>query len=46
MFKTNEQIVFKGRSLSGYKTHKELLSIPAHKGNANHNHVKIPPTLV
>jgi hypothetical protein len=25
------------------KTHEEMLTIPTHKGNANQNHVKIPP---
>jgi hypothetical protein len=25
------------------KTHKEMLNIPGHKGNANQNHVKMPP---
>jgi hypothetical protein len=25
------------------KTHEEILNIPGHKGNANQNHVKIPP---
>jgi hypothetical protein len=23
--------------------HKEMLTIPGHKGNANQNHTKIPP---
>jgi hypothetical protein len=25
------------------KTHEKMLTIPGHKGNANQNHVKIPP---
>jgi hypothetical protein len=25
------------------KTHEKMLTIPAHKGNANKNHIKIPP---
>jgi hypothetical protein len=25
------------------KTHEEMLTITGHKGNANENHVKIPP---
>jgi hypothetical protein len=25
------------------KTHEEMLNIPFHKGNANHNPVMIPP---
>jgi hypothetical protein len=25
------------------KTHEKILTIPGHKGNANQNHVKIPP---
>jgi hypothetical protein len=25
------------------KTHEKLLTIPGHKGNANQNHIKIPP---
>jgi hypothetical protein len=25
------------------KTHKKMLTIPGHKGNANQNHTKIPP---
>jgi hypothetical protein len=25
------------------KTHEEMLNIPSHKGNANQNHIKIPP---
>jgi hypothetical protein len=25
------------------KTHEEMLNIPCHKGNANQNHIKIPP---
>jgi hypothetical protein len=25
------------------KTHEKMLTIPSHKGNANHNHTKIPP---
>jgi hypothetical protein len=28
------------------KTHEEMPTIPGHKGNANQNHVKIPPTPV
>jgi hypothetical protein len=24
------------------KTHKEMLNIPGHEGNANQNHIKIP----
>jgi hypothetical protein len=24
-------------------THEEMLNIPDHKGNANQNHIKIPP---
>jgi hypothetical protein len=34
---------FKGRSPNGQKTHKKMLTIPGHKGNANQNHIKIPP---
>jgi hypothetical protein len=34
---------YKGRSLNGQKTHEEMLDIPDHKGNANQNHIKIPP---
>jgi hypothetical protein len=34
---------FKGRSPNGQKTHKKMLTIPGHKGNANQNHTKIPP---
>jgi hypothetical protein len=25
------------------KTHEKMLTIPVHKGNANQNHIKIPP---
>jgi hypothetical protein len=25
------------------KTHEEMLTISSHKGNANQNHIKIPP---
>jgi hypothetical protein len=25
------------------KTHEKILTIPSHKGNANQNHMKIPP---
>jgi hypothetical protein len=25
------------------KKHEEMLTIPGHKGNANQNHIKIPP---
>jgi hypothetical protein len=25
------------------KTHEKLLTIPGNKGNANQNHIKIPP---
>jgi hypothetical protein len=25
------------------KTHEKILTIPGHKGNANQNHIKIPP---
>jgi hypothetical protein len=32
-----------GRSINGQKTHEEILNIPGHKGNANQNHIKIPP---
>jgi hypothetical protein len=28
---------------NGQKTHKKMLTIPAHKGNASQNHMKIPP---
>jgi hypothetical protein len=43
MGKKTEQSFFKGRSLNGKKTHEEMFNIPVHKGNANKNHVKIPP---
>jgi hypothetical protein len=25
------------------RTHEEMLTIPGYKGNANQNHVKVPP---
>jgi hypothetical protein len=38
MGKWTEQSFFKGRSLNGQKTHEEMLTIPACKGNANQSH--------
>jgi hypothetical protein len=38
-----EQSFVKGRNPNGQKTHEEILTIPDHKGNANQNHIKIPP---
>jgi hypothetical protein len=29
--------------ISKKKTHEKMLTIPGHKGNANQNHVKVPP---
>jgi hypothetical protein len=39
----NEQSFVKGRNPNGEKTHKEMLTILVHKGNANQNHIRIPP---
>jgi hypothetical protein len=41
MDKRTEHSFFKGRSLSGWKTHEEVLNIPDHKGNGNQNRVKV-----
>jgi hypothetical protein len=43
MGKKTEQSFFKGRSPNDLKTHEELLDILDNKGNANQNHIKIPP---
>jgi hypothetical protein len=43
MGKRTEQSFFKGRSPNSQKLQEEMLNIPGHKGNANKNHVKIPP---
>jgi hypothetical protein len=39
----NEQSFFKGRIPNGQKTLEKMFIIPGHKGNANQNHIKIPP---
>jgi hypothetical protein len=39
----NEQSFVKGRNPNGEKTHEEMLTILVHKGNANQNHIRIPP---
>jgi hypothetical protein len=39
----NRESSFKGSNPNGQKTHEEMLNIPGHKGNANQNHIKIPP---
>jgi hypothetical protein len=41
--KGTDQSFLKGRSSNDPKTNEEMLSITDHKGNANQNHVKIPP---
>jgi hypothetical protein len=38
----NEQF-FQRKKSKWQKTQEEMLNIPGHKGNANQNHVKIPP---
>jgi hypothetical protein len=43
MGKWTEQSFFKGRCPNEQNTHEEMFNIPGHKGNANQNHVKIPP---
>jgi hypothetical protein len=34
---------FSKMKLKWPKNNKEMLNIPDHKGNANQNHIKIPP---
>jgi hypothetical protein len=35
--------IFQRRNPNAQKTHEEMLTMPDHKGNANQNHIKIPP---
>jgi hypothetical protein len=37
MSKWTEQNIFKGRSPKDQKTDEEILNIPGHRGNANHD---------
>jgi hypothetical protein len=34
---------FQRKKSKWLKKHEEMLNIPGHKGNANQNHIKIPP---
>jgi hypothetical protein len=43
MGKYTEQSFVKGGRTKSQKTLEEMLNLPAHKGNANQNHIKIPP---
>jgi hypothetical protein len=39
----NTHLKLLSKSPNGYKTHEKMLTILAHKGNANQNYIKIPP---
>jgi hypothetical protein len=43
MKKWTTKVLSKEEVQMAKKTHEEMLTILGHKGNANQNHIKIPP---
>jgi hypothetical protein len=42
----NRMVLSEGKKSKWKKKHEEMLTIPSQKGNANQNHVKIPPPAI